>query len=107
LGAPFYVMSFVEGRVVAEEDDAEPLGDETRHRSGLALAETLATLHAVDVDAAGLGDLARRDDYVGRQLRRWLEQFGKVKTREIPEVEQAHDLLAARIPEPHGVAVVH
>lgn len=107
LGAPFYVMAFVEGRVVAEEEDAGPLDDATRHRSGLAVAETLATLHAVDVDAAGLGDLARRDDYAGRQLRRWREQFGKVKTREIPAVEQAHDLLAARVPEQGGVALVH
>lgn len=107
LGAPFYVMSFVEGRVVAEEEDATALDDAARHRSGVALAETLATLHAVDVDAVGLGNLARRDDYVGRQLRRWLEQFGKVKTREIPAVEQAHDILAAHIPEQLGVAVVH
>ena len=37
----------------------------------------LAAIHRVDVDAVGLGDFARRDGYIERQLRRWHGQFGK------------------------------
>lgn len=107
LGAPFYLMSFVEGHVVAEPSDAVALELAARHRSGFALAETLARLHAVDIDAVGLGDLARRDNYVSRQLRRWREQYAKTTTREMPGIERVHDLLVASVPEQQAASIVH
>jgi aminoglycoside phosphotransferase (APT) family kinase protein len=107
LGAAFYLMSWVEGHVVAEPGDAVTLELSARHRSGLALAETLARLHAIDIDGVGLGDLARRDNYANRQLRRWREQFAKTATRGIPEIERVHDLLAASVPEQHATSIVH
>ena len=65
-GASFYVMSFVEGHVLHNERVAvEVYGPESRHRLGLSLAETLDALHSVDVDAVGVGNLGRREDYVG------------------------------------------
>ena len=35
----------------------------------------LADLHAVDPDAVGLGDLGKRDSYVGRQLKTWYQSW--------------------------------
>lgn len=107
LGAPFYVMDFVEGIVLTDPADAEPLSLEARRNVGISVADTLARLHAVDVDAVGLGDLAKREDYVARQLKRWLGQFEQTKTREIPAIARAHDLLASRIPEQGTAAIVH
>ena len=46
------------------------------------LIDVLADLHAVDVDEVGLGDLARRDGYIERQLKRWTTQWANSKTRE-------------------------
>ena len=48
-----------------------------------ALVDTLADLHAVDPDAAGLGELGRRDGYAERQLKRWKRQWEASKTREL------------------------
>ena len=76
-GAPFYVMSFVEGRVVRDEKDAAELSEGARAHAGESLIDTLAALHAVDVDAVGLGDFARREDYIARQLKRWHGQFSQ------------------------------
>jgi aminoglycoside phosphotransferase (APT) family kinase protein len=64
-------------------------------------------LHAVDVDDVGLGDLARRDELVARQLKRWHAQFEASKTREVPAVDRVHALLAARIPPQTESTVVH
>ena len=64
-------------------------------------------LHAVDVDAVGLGDLARRDELIRRQLKRWHAQFEASKTRELPVVDRVHEALAARIPEQTESTVVH
>jgi aminoglycoside phosphotransferase (APT) family kinase protein len=107
LGAPFYVMNFVDGTVLTDENDAAVLSLDARRRVSEGMADLLVTLHDVDVDAVGLGDLAKREDYVARQLKRWLGQFGQVKTREIPSIERAHALLVDNIPEQQGATIVH
>ncbi len=58
----------------------------------------LADLHAADVDAIGLGDLARRDGYVERQIKRWSTQWENSKTREVPAIEEVARHLAANVP---------
>ncbi|MGH8979745.1 MAG: phosphotransferase family protein [Acidimicrobiales bacterium] len=111
-GAPFYVMSFVEGLVLRDAATADAqLADMTARRVvGEHLADTLAALHAVDVDDVGLGDLAKREGYVARQLRRWSAQFEHTKEAGLADpggVEAVGAALAARIPPQQRVSVVH
>jgi aminoglycoside phosphotransferase (APT) family kinase protein len=107
-GAPFYVMSFVEGPIVRDlEVGRAVFTEEQRRAAGESLVDVLAALHAVDPDAVGLGDLGRKEGYIERQLRRWLKQFEGAKTREIPEIEEVHDRLAARIPIQDAAGIVH
>ncbi len=107
-GAPFYVMGFVPGHVIRDRVTAEALlTPATRERAGFSLAETLAAIHAVDVDAVGLGDLGRKEGYLARQLKRWYGQWNAQKTRELPAVDRVHDVLVDRIPEQLGASVVH
>jgi aminoglycoside phosphotransferase (APT) family kinase protein len=108
IGAPFYVMSYVEGIVLHDDEIAvAELDVDARARSGVSLVDALVALHAVDVDEVGLGDLARRDELVARQLKRWHGQFQASKTREVPAVDRTHELLAARIPPQIESTVVH
>lgn len=106
-GAPFYVMDFVEGVVLDGVPKAEALAPEVRWSAGLHLIDVLADLHAVDVDAVGLGDLARRDGYVERQLKRWTKQWEASKTRELAAIDEVQRQLAERMPPQHGVSIVH
>ena len=55
-----------------------------RRSAAFDLIDVLAELHLLDVDAIGLGDLAKRTGYVERQLRRWSKQWQDSKTRELP-----------------------
>jgi aminoglycoside phosphotransferase (APT) family kinase protein len=108
IGAPFYVMSYVEGIVL--NDDATAVAEldvPARQHSGDSLVDALVELHAVDIDAVGLGDLARRDELVARQLKRWHAQVSASKTRELPAVDRVHELLASRIPQQTESTVVH
>jgi len=105
--APFYVMDFVPGVILRLRDEAEEYSVEARQKMGHSLIETLARIHSVDVDTVGLGDLARRDGYIERQLKRWRRQFVDATSREIPQVLSVHDTLAACIPEQQGVSLVH
>jgi aminoglycoside phosphotransferase (APT) family kinase protein len=110
-GAPFYVMEFVAGHILRDAAIAEaafsPAG---LHRAGLELAATLAQLHSLDVDEVGLGDLARRDGYIERQLRRWSRQYADMATPDADHaglIEAVGAALAARIPPQQGVGIVH
>ncbi|HSK98678.1 MAG TPA: phosphotransferase family protein [Euzebyales bacterium] len=107
-GAPFFVMDYVDGLVMGDAEVVAGATDERlRTRASAALVDTLAALHRVDPDAVGLGDLGRRERYCARQLKRWSGQWQKVRTRDIPEIMQAHDRLAADIPPQDRTAIVH
>jgi aminoglycoside phosphotransferase (APT) family kinase protein len=106
-GAPFYVMDFVEGTVVRDLDTAKAMTEQQRRTAGESTIDVLARIHAVDVDTVGLGDLGKREDYIARQLKRWYSQFEKSKTRELPVVDEVHDLLSAAIPEQGPATIVH
>ncbi len=106
-GAPFYVMDFVDGRVLRDAPAAEAISPQARRDASLSVARTMAAIHAIDPDAVGLGDLGKREGYVERQLKRWYGQWEKSKTRELPEIDAVHDALQARIPEQGPAAIVH
>jgi aminoglycoside phosphotransferase (APT) family kinase protein len=106
--APFYVMEFVEGPILRGLAEAEAFPDEgDRQAIGERVADTLVQIHAVDPDAAGLGDLGRKEDYVARQLHRWQGQWEKSKTRELEPIDRVHEALSARIPEQGPATIVH
>jgi aminoglycoside phosphotransferase (APT) family kinase protein len=108
---PFYVMEFVDGEILRTRADAEKAFSETVRRTiGDNLAATLAQLHEVDVERAGLGELARHDGYIERQLRRWRTQYDQMQVEGVHHggiVEAVGDQLAALIPTQQRVAVVH
>ncbi|MGW1666994.1 phosphotransferase family protein [Streptomyces microflavus] len=107
-GAPFFVMDFVDGHVIrSAEDAAALLTPQARQRAGEQLADVLAAIHAVDVDAVGLGELGRREDYIGRQLRRWHRQWEATRVPGIDTIDDVHDALAASVPAQQGATIVH
>jgi aminoglycoside phosphotransferase (APT) family kinase protein len=106
--APFYVMEFVEGPILRGLAEADAFPDEADRRAiGERVVDTLVQIHAVDPDAAGLGELGRKEDYVARQLHRWQGQWEKSKTRELAAIDAVHERLAARIPEQGPATIVH
>ena len=106
-GAPFYVMGYVAGTVLDSPERAAPLRAELRVSASEHLIDVLADLHAVDVDDVGLGDLAKREGYVARQVKRWSTQWAQSKTRELPEIDEVARLLGERLPEQRGVSIAH
>lgn len=106
-GAPFYVMELADGHIVAERSDLGPIGPVARAEAARSLVDALVDLHAVDVDAVGLGGLGPRDAYAARQLRGWWRQWEASRTRDVPGMEAVRDRLATTIPEQRRVALVH
>jgi len=106
-GAPFYVMNFVDGTVVRDLGDASALTVGQRRTAGASLIDVLARIHGVDPESVGLGDLARHDGYIERQLKRWNRQFEASRTRDLPIMEQVHADLCAAMPDQGPATIVH
>ena len=106
-GAPFYVMAFVDGVVLDSPEKAALLSPEHRVAASEHLIDVLADLHAVDVDAVGLGDLAKREGYIERQVKRWSTQWEQSKTRELPAIDEVAKRLRDRLPVQQGVSIAH
>ena len=107
IGAPFYVMEYVEGSVITGAIP-EPLDTpEERRRMGLDLVDALAEIHAVDWRACGLERYGKPTGYLERQLRRFNGLWEVNKTRELPRVQEVGDWLAQNMPESPTATIVH
>ena len=108
IGAPFYVMDFVEGHVVRDRLPPQwPATATTRDAMSTALVDTLLTLHAVEPEAVGLGDFGRPQGFLERQVRRWWQQWEASKTRELPAIEELHRRLLDGLPVQSAPGIVH
>ncbi len=107
IGAPFYVMEYVEGTVITT-DIPEPLDThEARQQIGLELVDALVEMHAVDWRACGLEGFGKPTGYLERQLRRFNGLWEINKTRELPQVQEVGDWLAANLPDSPEATIVH
>jgi aminoglycoside phosphotransferase (APT) family kinase protein len=106
IGSWFYVMGMVDGRTIW--DGAMP-GADPAERGAVygAMIDTLAALHSVDVDAAGLTEFGKPGNYFGRQVDRWTKQYKLSETEMMPEMERLIDWLPATLPPQTRTSIVH
>lgn len=106
IGTPFFVMDYITGRLL--RDPALPgLSPDQRPAVFDAQMRTLAALHAVDIDAAGLGDYGKRGAYVARQIKRWSQQYRATETETIAAMDRLIDWLPEHLPTEDSTALVH
>jgi len=106
IGAAFFVMDFLDGRVFRDA-----------RLPGLAPAEcaeiydqlnlTLAKLHQVDFNAVGLADYGRPGNYFERQIARWTRQYRDAESERIPEMEALLEALPKLVPSDASVSIAH
>jgi aminoglycoside phosphotransferase (APT) family kinase protein len=99
IGAPFYLMERRRGLVV-RRDIPDEIGDDLdlRRRLSLAMIDTLAALHRVDIYSTGLIKIGKPVGFVTRQVRGWTDRWHRSKTTEIPEIDAVIRWLDERIP---------
>ncbi|MYV44360.1 phosphotransferase family protein [Streptomyces sp. SID2888] len=107
LGAPFYVMDFVEGTPYRTAEQLAALGPGRTREAVLALVDTLVELHAADPAELGLADFGRPEGFLDRQLRRWGKQLDASRSRELPGVDELHAALGRMLPASPEPTVVH
>ncbi len=106
-GAPFYVMEYRGGPVIGEDESFAPVDSASRRKLSESVVDVLVQLHRVDYLAAGLADFGRPAGYLERQLRRWVEQWARSKTREVSVFEPLVTAFRASLPVSLLSTVVH
>ena len=107
LGAPFYLMSFVDGLVLDRPEAIAALDRPGAKAACEQLVDTLLTLHEVVPGEVGLGDFGRPDGFLARQVKRWHGQWQASETAPRTELGQVVDRLTATLPAQSAPAVVH
>jgi aminoglycoside phosphotransferase (APT) family kinase protein len=105
-GTPFYLMERLHGRVFFEY--AIPRIDADERRACFdSMCRTMAAIHRFDWDAAGLADFGRPGSYFERQINRWSEQWGRLKTPDNPYVDELIVWLREQPASNHVGAICH
>jgi aminoglycoside phosphotransferase (APT) family kinase protein len=114
LGAAFYLMEAVTGASPRQALPATYVSDPTwRWRLGLAMADGIAAIGAVDYLGLGLSDLGRSEGYLERQVPRWRAQlesystFGGYPGAELPHLESIGEWLETNRPSHWEPGLIH
>ena len=97
IGRMFYVMEFVEGRVLW--DQALPgMANTQRGEIYNEMNRVISALHKVKFAERGLADYGKPGNYFERQIGRWSKQYTASITQPIPEMGSLMAWLPANIP---------
>ena len=106
IGRAFYIMEFIEGRVLW--DQSLP-GMTPAERGAIydELNRVIALLHTVDYTAIGLADYGKPGNYFQRQIERWTRQYQASITETIEPMDQLIAWLPQNIPAGEDTSIVH
>ena len=106
IGTPFYVMQYIEGRVLWDPTlPGMTRGERAAHYD--ELNRVIAALHRVDIGAVGLSDYGKPGNYVERQIARWSRQYQAAGGERIPAMDRLIEWLPLHIPASDETAIVH
>jgi aminoglycoside phosphotransferase (APT) family kinase protein len=110
IGRAFYVMEFVEGRVLWDQS-LPGLTNNQRGEIYNEMNRVVAALHKVKFAERGLADYGKPGNYFERQIGRWSKQYAASITQPIAEMDSLMAWLPANIPasarDESMVSIVH
>jgi len=109
IGAPFYMMKPIRGVVYRAQKPDDFLLTPHRVRDACyEFIETLAALHCINYQTAGLEELYKGPGYLERQLAGWEKRWAAARTGDVPEMERVLPWLKAHKPtQDYGAALIH
>jgi aminoglycoside phosphotransferase (APT) family kinase protein len=97
LGTPFYVMEFLEGRVLLDQSLPE-MNQAERSAVYSDLNRVMAALHSVDFRAVGLETFGKCGNYFARQIDRWTRQTAASSVPVPPAMRKLMEWLPRHVP---------
>jgi aminoglycoside phosphotransferase (APT) family kinase protein len=106
IGTAFYVMDYVEGRVLWDQS-LPGMSKAERFAIWDELNRVIANLHLVDYRAVGLEGFGKPGNYIERQIGRWTRQYRASETERVTAMDNLIDWLPKNIPPEAATTVVH
>ena len=106
VGTPFYVMEFLEGRVLVDQS-LPGMAPAERGAIYREMNRVIAALHGIDYQALGLETFGKPGNYFARQIARWSRQCSESTLPVNSAMQQLMDWLPAHIPEGDETTLVH
>jgi aminoglycoside phosphotransferase (APT) family kinase protein len=107
VGAPCYLMDFLDGLVIHGPGDAKALAAQEAAETSRSLIETLGRLHAIGPDDIQLSNFGSPDGFLARRIASWLRQWTSVDHRHFPQVEAIGRTLQDSVPVQLEATLVH
>jgi aminoglycoside phosphotransferase (APT) family kinase protein len=108
IGAPFYIMEYLQGVVLRPGQVAENTLTEAQWRQmGKALIDNLATLHSLEMEKSGLISLGKPEGYVERQVEGWVKRYFAAQTDDIASMQNLSEWLPKNLPVSPAPAFLH
>lgn len=112
-GAPFYIMEFIDGEVIRRKLPPVYQDHPAQQVSiGEELIDALVELHAFDWRSSAMVELSKADNFLPRQVDRWLSQYQEYQypddqSRELPAINKVAAWLTANQPTSGDLTVMH
>ncbi len=106
LGAPFYLMGFVEGQIIRAATGGA-LSSAELTAASVALVETLAALHRLPIAGSSLADLGSATGYVERQVEGWIKRYERARTPDVGDLGDLSAFLRKQMPADRAGCLVH
>lgn len=110
-GAWFYLMGLIDGRPLYNADQTrQHIPEYERQKLAHSFIDVLADLHALDPDEIGLGELGKKENYVGRQLKTWYRSWNasmEPAQLDDPRAHQLQQYFIDNMPDQGPARVVH
>lgn len=107
IGTSFFIMEHVEGRIFRDASLAKVTSSSERKAIYESAVRTLANLHAVDWQGAGLSDYGKTGNYIARQVKTWSKQYLASKTDDIKSMDALMEWLPENIPDDDTTTIAH
>ncbi len=106
VGTPFYLMSFLDGRVFVDQS-LPGMSSAEREAVYREMNRVIAALHEVDPDQVGLSDYGRREGFIARQVDRWSQNLKASTLAPTADMQYMMDWLPAHLPSQSRSSLVH
>jgi alkylation response protein AidB-like acyl-CoA dehydrogenase/aminoglycoside phosphotransferase (APT) family kinase protein len=97
IGTAFYIMEFIDGKVIRDARLLEYSPDE-REIVYKELIRVAASLHSYNPEELGLGNYGKGNNYCERQVTVWSKQYRDTETQKIEEMDKLIDWLPKNLP---------
>ena len=108
LGVPFYVMERRKGIVINQSFPKEVTPTEELCTDiSYAVVDTLAQIHAIDWQAAGLSEFGYPEGFLARQVKSWIERYFRAQTDDIAQVAPLARWFVEHVPSSPAPTLIH